>query len=95
MRQKERAWLVAGHRVEIEAELAFPQVWAARRYPAVLFLPAHWADDADVREAAFGWACAELAEQRGGWLFLVKRLVYFAHELGRIASAVAAALVLF
>ena len=93
MRQKERAWLVAGHRVEIEAELTFPQLWAAHSQPAVLFLPSHWACDADVREAAFGWAMAELVEQRGGWLFLVRRLIYFVHEFGRVASGLGVALV--
>jgi hypothetical protein len=92
MRPKERAWMVAGHRVETERELTFPQVWAAQGQSAVLFLPQQWAGDSDIREAAFGWAMAELVEQRGGWLFLVRRLIYFAHEFGRIASAVAVAL---
>lgn len=87
MRQKERAWLVAGHQWELICGLEFPELWAARGKPAVLFIPAGY--DADARELAFGWAMADLAEQRGGWLFLVRRLIYFANELGRIASGVA------
>lgn len=85
MRPKERAWAVAGHQWEMASGLEFPELWAARGKPAMLFIPAVYDDDA--RELAFGWAMAELAEQRGGWLFLVRRLIYFANDLGRIASA--------
>jgi hypothetical protein len=85
MRQKERAWCVAGHRIEVVAGLASPQVWSAAGQPAVLFLPPGY--DADTRELAVGWAMADLAEQRCGWLFLVRRLIHFASAVGRVAVA--------
>lgn len=87
MRAKERAWLVAGFAV-IEQERANPLLLLAEGERPVLVLPAGL--DVECREMAFGWAYAEFAEQFGGWLFVVQRLGYFAAELGRIASALAA-----
>ena len=89
MRQKKRAWLVAGNKWDFDEDLDFPIVLAANGQVPIVFLPKRWESDEQLCELAFGWAAAELVEQRGGWLFLVRRLVYFASHLGRIASAVA------
>jgi hypothetical protein len=86
MGQKERAWLCAGHRWDYDDDITFPIVMAALGQPAILYIPRAWAGDADRRELAFGWGASEIAEQRCGWLFLVKRLIFFAGEIGRRVS---------
>lgn len=84
MRSKERAWLCAGHRWDFSEDIDFPDLFTADNEPAILLIPEGW--DEDRRELAFGWACAEVVEQRGGWLFLVKRLIYMTTRLSRRAS---------
>lgn len=82
MRAKERAWLCAGHKWDWCEDLDFPELFSAAGEPAVLLIPEGY--DADRRELAFGWACCELAEQRCGWLFVVRRITMFAQAIGRL-----------
>jgi predicted dienelactone hydrolase len=85
----ERAWTCAGLRAT-ESTVRRALVLAPEDDALVplLVLPAGLTPRE--RELAFGWAAAELEHQRGSWLFLVRRLSYFARELGRVASVLGA-----
>lgn len=87
MPPKERAWLVAGHRTA-ESRVAHPIVLAPDGMPPLIMLPPGM--DAWAREEAHGWGFAELVEQRGGWLYLVRRLCSLGEAVGKLASAVVA-----
>jgi hypothetical protein len=71
---KERAWMCAGYTVVVNRALPRPRVIAVGDEVPVLCLPPGLADDPDQRELAFGWAMADLSEQRVGWLGLLRKL---------------------
>lgn len=73
MGSKQRAWLCAGCGVFVDKIAARPRLmWAEDERPIVV-IPAHYGPDE--AEVAFGWAIAEMAEHRRGWLGLLRRVM--------------------
>lgn len=67
---KQHAWAVAGYGWLIDEDLEAPVLLCADDHCPVLCLPPGLS--ADESDQAFGWALADLVEQRQGWMALLR-----------------------
>lgn len=71
---KQRAWICSGYRWLDSSLIDLPVLLAPDDEVPLLLVPRRF--DELRRDAAFGWAMAELFQQRYGWLALVRVLVH-------------------
>lgn len=83
MGNKQRAWLCAGCGYIRDRKGRKPRLlWAEGERP-ILTIPARY-DEVDI-EVAFGWAIAELAERRRGWLGMMGRVIIMSDPDAEVA----------